>query len=101
VLGSLLLVSAALVGLLLVLRKLNGLSVADHRTIRVLGSAKVGSREKILLVTVADRQLLVGVAPGGIRTLLVFENPITELDAVVVTGAAVPLGPQPCAEVGS
>ena len=76
VLGSLVLVFACIFALIFLLRKLNGLPLSGGAPIRVLASARVGSREKIVLLEAGDQQLLVGVAAGSVRALHVFEEPI-------------------------
>ena len=43
--------------------------------LRVIGGLSVGARERIVLVSVGEKQLLVGVAPGYLRTLHVFDRP--------------------------
>ena len=54
--------------------KNNGLPTTDRKLIQVLGSVKVGSREKIVLLRAGEEQLLVGVAAGSVRTLHVFSD---------------------------
>ena len=52
------------------LRKLGGgRAFGGNSLMRVLGGIAVGSRERIVLVEVGDTWLVVGVAPGQIRTL--------------------------------
>ncbi len=48
--------------------------------IKNLASLSLTTREKICLIEVGDKQMLVGVAPGNINQLHVFDNKI-ELDA--------------------
>lgn len=86
VFGSLLLVFACLFGLVFLLKKLNGVPTGSRRAIQVLGSAKVGSREKILLLRAGEQHLLVGVAAGNVRTLHVFDGPVEGLVADRTTG---------------
>jgi len=43
---------------------------------KVLGGLPLGARERIVLVQVGKQQLLIGMAPGTIRTLHVLEEPI-------------------------
>lgn len=81
VFGSLLLVFACIFGLLFLLKKLNGLPLASGSPIRILASARVGSREKILLLEAGEQQLLIGVATGSVRTLHVLEQPLVESTA--------------------
>ncbi|NND67645.1 MAG: flagellar biosynthetic protein FliO [Halioglobus sp.] len=72
--ASLVFVLACLVGLLHLLRRMNGVAVTNRKGIQVLASVKVGTREKILLLEAGDNQLLVGVAAGSVRTLHVFDQ---------------------------
>ena len=82
VFGSLLLVFACLFGLMFLLRKMNGVPAIDRKVIRVLGSVKLGSREKIALIEAGGQQLLVGIAAGSVNSLHVFQNPVdSQIDA--------------------
>lgn len=74
VIGSLLLVFGCLFGLAFLLKKLNGVPAGDRKVLRVMGSVKVGSREKILLLDTGENQVLVGVAAGNVRTLYVYSG---------------------------
>jgi len=82
VLGSLLLVLGCALAVLYFIKKVHGMPAGDRRNaIRLLGALKVGSREKILLLQSGEKQLLVGVAAGSVRTLHVFDKtdaPVTE-----------------------
>tara|TARA_R110000823_G_scaffold47903_15_gene121887 strand:+ start:2860 stop:3306 length:447 start_codon:yes stop_codon:yes gene_type:complete len=74
--GSLLLVLGCMLAVLFLIRKLQGMPVGEKNALRVLGSLKVGTREKILLLEAGDEQLLIGVASGSVRTLHVFAEPV-------------------------
>lgn len=76
VLGSLLLVFTGLFALILLLRRVNRTGPDAAGPLRVIGAASVGQREKLVLVAVGERQLLLGVAPGAVRTLHVLEEPV-------------------------
>ena len=54
---------------------------------KVLGSASLGGRERIVLVQVGEEQMLLGVAPGNVRHLGKPETPIEvpELNAFAQT----------------
>jgi flagellar protein FliO/FliZ len=78
VFGSLLFVFGCLFGLAFLFKKFNGIPMIDRKSIQVVGSVKVGSREKILLVNAGSQQLLLGVAAGSVRTLHVFDEPVGE-----------------------
>ncbi|MFT6050644.1 MAG: flagellar protein FliO/FliZ [Halioglobus sp.] len=80
VFGALLLVFACLFGLMFVLKKVNGMPLHNKGLIQVLGSAKVGTREKIVLLRAGEQHLLIGVGSGNVRTLHVFDGNITGLD---------------------
>ena len=71
---SLMLVVAVLLVLAWAMRRLSRFQPQGAPSLRVLGGLRLGARERILLVEAGDRRLLVGVSPGGLRTLLVFEE---------------------------
>ena len=54
--------------------KIQGMSDAD---LKVMGGVSVGQRERVVLLQAGETQLLIGVAPGEIRTLHVLDKPIT------------------------
>ena len=56
------------------LRKLSGFSSLAGGKLRVLGGISLGGREKVVLLQVEGKQLLLGVAPGSVQTLCVFEK---------------------------
>jgi flagellar protein FliO/FliZ len=100
VLGSLLFVFACLVVLVYLLRRFNGVRAGSGSVLRVLGSASVGQREKVVLIDAGGEQILLGVAAGSVRTLHVFDEPVVAAGADVAAGqdfaavlrAANPLG---------
>lgn len=50
-------------------RKTGRFSISNNKSIRVISSMSLGMREKIVLISVEDVNIVVGVAPGQIRTL--------------------------------
>lgn len=75
-----------IVGLILVLawavRRFTNIGPRSTGAMRVLSALPVGNRERIALIQVGDKQLLIGVAPGHVSTLHVFEeNVATQSDA--------------------
>ncbi len=72
------------VGLLIVLgifflcvwgmRKLGGITVNGAGKMRVVGGLSLGLREKVILVQVGKKQLILGVTPGRIDALHVLEG---------------------------
>ena len=73
---GLIVVIAAILVLAFLMRRVGGIQSRLGSEFRVLGGISVGSRERMLLVQVGERQLLVGVAPGRVQTLHVLEEPI-------------------------
>jgi flagellar protein FliO/FliZ len=77
-------IAAWSVGLLMVLsvfflcvwgvRKLSGLTVGGAEKMRVVGGLSLGLREKVILLQVGKKQLILGVTPGRIETLHVLEG---------------------------
>jgi flagellar protein FliO/FliZ len=87
---SLLLVLAAIVLVAWLLKRLNLPQQGSRNLIKVISGVAVGQRERIVLVEVDDTWLVVGVAPGSVRTLLTL--PKSDLPA---TDAATLEGDQP------
>jgi flagellar protein FliO/FliZ len=78
------------VGLILLLGwllrgRLRPLRASGRHSLQVLAQLALGARERIVVVQVGEEQLLVGVSPGGLRTLLVLSRPLQ-----VETGVAAP-----------
>jgi len=62
-------VLALVVAVAWLLKRFSSFGASGSRLIRVVGSAAVGQRERIVVVEVGATWLLVGVAPGQVRTL--------------------------------
>lgn len=56
------------------IRKLRGLTLNGAEKIRMVGGLSLGMREKVVLLQVGKKQLVLGVTPGHIETLLVLEG---------------------------
>lgn len=69
-------VVALIIGMAWFMRRMGSMSGMAAGNLKVLGGISVGQRERIVLVQAGDVQLLVGVAPGEIRTLHVMDEPI-------------------------
>ena len=54
-------------------------------TIQVVGSANVGTRERVVVLEVAGRWLVVGVAPGQVSAIANLEIGVVESDIVVAS----------------
>jgi flagellar protein FliO/FliZ len=56
------------------MRKLGGLNINNTEKMRMVGGLSLGLREKVILLQVGKKQLILGVTPGRIETLLVLEG---------------------------
>jgi flagellar protein FliO/FliZ len=73
------------------MRKLAGVNVGGSSKMRVLGGVSLGMREKVVLLQVGNKQLILGVTPGRIQTLHVLEGDDclgSENDSLMETGFA-------------
>jgi len=57
-------------------RRFGGFSMQSNSVMKTLAVMPLGGREKIALVQVGEKQLVIGVAPGRVQTLHVFDEPI-------------------------
>lgn len=73
---SMLLVVAAIVLLGWLYSRSRFLAGGSGGIINVIASRALGPKERLLVVEVADQQLLVGMTSTAVQTLHVFENPI-------------------------
>ena len=85
VVGSFVVVILLLVAVLVMLKRFNGVSSSMGGDMRVVSSVGVGQRERAVLLQVGEQQVLLGVGPGNVRTLHVFDEP-----AVTATSSAAP-----------
>ena len=81
VIGSFVVVILLLVGVLILLRRFNGVSSQMSGNMRVVSSVGVGQRERVVLVQVGEKQILVGVGPGNVRKIHAFDEPVVESSA--------------------
>jgi len=70
------LVLAALLGMAWFARRVRGAGGASAAGLTVLAQVSLGTRERAVLLRVGRLQVLVGVAPGNVRTLHVIDQPI-------------------------
>lgn len=83
-----------MLGLMLVLGVMAGVAWLAKRmlpgvghkqsTIKVVGSANIGTRERVVVLEVAGRWLVVGVAPGQVNAIANLDIGVVEKDAVAV-----------------
>lgn len=73
---GMLLVLGLIVAISWLLKRSGRFQMAAGGGLRVLGGLSMGARERVVLMQVGDRQLLIGVAPGRVQTLHVLDNPV-------------------------
>ena len=54
--------------------KINGTTVRDTEKMHIVGGLSLGIREKVILLQVGKKQLILGVTPGHIDTLHILEG---------------------------
>jgi len=74
VVGSLAIVFGAVVLMAVIVKRVNRSPSTGKASLSVMGSTNVGTREKVVLINAAGQQILVGVAPGNVRTLHIFDE---------------------------
>ncbi len=84
-LGGLVLVVALILLFAWLARRLSGLQQSVSGQLRILGGLSMGTREKVVLIQVGEEQLLIGVAPGTVRTLHRLEKPLATSPASEAT----------------
>ena len=72
---ALLVVLAAVLGTAWLTRRVRRFSGNANGGLEVLAQLSLGSKERAVLVRVGERQLLLGVGSGGVRTLHVLDAP--------------------------
>ncbi len=56
------------------MRKMGALPENSKQKMRVISGLSLGGREKVMLVQVGEKQIVLGVSPGRINNLLVLED---------------------------
>ena len=77
---GLFIVVGLIVGMAWFMRRMGNMSGVSAGNLKVVGGVSVGQRERIVLVQAGEKQLLVGVGPGTIRTLHVLDEPISPVN---------------------
>ena len=80
---GLLAVIAIIYGCAWLIRRMTGM---NNNAIKVVSVMALGARERIAVVDVAGQQLLLGITPGTIRTLHVFDEPVVSVGGRAPSG---------------
>jgi flagellar protein FliO/FliZ len=65
-----------IVGLAWILKRAGGLQSSARGALRVIDGVALSTRERLVLVQVGDKQVLLGVAPGRVNRLHVLDEPV-------------------------
>lgn len=85
---ALLAVIALIFALAWLLRRVQGMRPGGRGALQLQGGLQVGTRERVLLLKAGETHLLIGVAPGRVQTLHVFDKPpVGEADATAAPQA--------------
>ena len=74
---GLFIIVALIIGVAWFMRRISSMNGMVTGNLKVLGGISVGQRERVVIVQAGETQLLIGVAPGEIRTLHVMDKPIS------------------------
>lgn len=75
-------VLAMLLGGAVFVRRLGRIPGLSNQAIKTIAAASVGTRERVVLLEVADQWVLIGVAPGQVRSLATLpKGQLTDLPA--------------------
>ena len=73
---GLLLVLGVIFALAWLIRRMGQFAAPSNAQVKILGGVNVGQREKVVVIQIADTQLVIGVAPGQVNALHVFDKPV-------------------------
>ena len=68
------------------MRRVGPLAAQGGQHIRIVSNLPLGPRDRLILVDVGGKQMLLGASPGRISTLHVFEEPVAEIPVETVDG---------------
>lgn len=75
---SLIVVLAVVFGVAWIMKRMQGFTGGRNPHMKVVAQLPLSTRERLMLVDVGGQQLVLGVSPGGIRTLHVLDEPVAE-----------------------
>jgi len=73
-LGALLIVLCLFFICVWLVRKASLFNLTSNNQMRVVGGLSIGAKERIVLVQLGDKQLVLGVCPGRVETLHILEG---------------------------
>lgn len=83
---GLIIVIGAIVAMTWLIRRMGYVQPRVSGALKILTGMSLGQRERVVLMQVGEQQLVVGITPGNIRTLLVLDKPISTEVSMESTG---------------
>ena len=74
---GLVIVIGAILVMTWIIRRMGYVQARVSGAMKILGGLSLGQRERVVLMQVGEQQLVVGITPGNIRTLLVLDKPVS------------------------
>lgn len=75
-------------GLVYVLKRMGGFRSSQVGKMHVVDGVSVGTRDRVLLVQVGEKQVLIGVSASGISPITVFDQPVVSIEETDQKGFA-------------
>ncbi len=66
-------------GIVYVLKRIGGFRPSQGGNMRVIDGVSVSARDRLLLIEVGEKQVLVGVSANGISPITVFDEPVVSV----------------------
>lgn len=85
--GGLVLVIAAILLVSFLYSRLKGPRIGGNSVINIIASQALGSKEQVVLIQIADTQLVLGITTTNVQTLHVFDEPV--ITAPETTGTSI------------
>lgn len=63
------------------IRRVQGMGGVNSQAMKVVAVLSVGQRERVALIDVGEKQILIGITPQSVRTLHVFDEPVVKPSA--------------------
>lgn len=80
VIGGLIFVVALIFASGWLLRRMGGAGLVGNAHMKVVASLPLSARERLVLVELGGKQILLGVAPGNVREVHYFDEPVVDTE---------------------
>ncbi len=77
---GLVIVIICIVALSWLAKRMHKLQSSSEGSLKIIDGINMSARERVVLLQAGNKQILVGVAPGRVDTIHVFDEPIVDID---------------------